>query len=119
MAGSHDDGLEVDEYRGHWVNLEQRVVHTLSPNWQLTVGAEGAYHFDVQQTARDAGGYFLDQRGAQQQRYGALAGYGIVDVTLSARWRMSLGGRVDHYTTFGTRVEHTHRITQWVALIRQ
>jgi outer membrane receptor protein involved in Fe transport len=96
------EGLELDEYRGHWINIEQRFVHEFSEYWQLTVGGEGVYHFDVKQTARDASGYFLGNRGDEQHRYGLVAVYGILDAKLSSRWRLSLGGRVDYYTTFGT-----------------
>jgi outer membrane receptor protein involved in Fe transport len=98
------NGLEIDEYRGHWATLEQRFGYVHSEYLHVTVGAEGSYHFDVKQTGRNAGGYFLGQGGDNQHRYGILAGYVIVDANLSSRWRLSLGARVDHYTTFGTSV---------------
>jgi outer membrane receptor protein involved in Fe transport len=100
--GQYTDGLELDEFRGHWVTAEQRFVHAFSSRVSLTLGGEGSYHFDVRQTAKDASGYFLNQSGDDQQRYGVLAAYGILDATLGKRAKVSVGGRADHYTTFGT-----------------
>jgi len=102
VSGALSDGLEVDEFRGHWANFEQRLVHSFSPSFHLTVGGEGAYHFDAEQTARDARGYFPSLSPGNQNRYGVVAGYGILDAAIGSKLRMSLGGRVDHYSTFGT-----------------
>jgi outer membrane receptor protein involved in Fe transport len=100
--GRYADGLEVDQFRGHWATAEQRLVFSFSSRVSLTLGGEGVYHFDVRQTARDAGGDLLRQVGDGQKRYGVLAAYGILDAAIGKRAKVSLGGRVDHYTTFGT-----------------
>lgn len=95
------DGLEVDSFRGHWVTVEQRFVHDFSERLHLTVGGEGSYHFDVQQSVRDISGSLLD---GGQNRYRVVAGYGIFDMALGSRMKVSLGGRVDHYSTFGASI---------------
>jgi len=93
-----DGGVEIDEYRGSWVGFEQRVILTPLEELRLTLGGEGQVHFQVEQTARDDEGVFLDDSSPFQ----ALAGYGVADVALGERVRVSAGARLDAYSTFGT-----------------
>ncbi|HMA93701.1 MAG TPA: PEGA domain-containing protein, partial [Polyangiaceae bacterium] len=93
-----EGGLEVDTYRGHWINLGERVVHHFDSRASLTVGGEAAWHFDVNQRGVNLSGVFLNR----SNPYGVLAGYGILDARLGRDVLVSWGARVDHYSTFGT-----------------
>lgn len=93
-----DGGVEVDEFRGSWVGFEQRVIITPAEALRFTVGAEGQIHFQVEQTARDDEGVFLDDSSPFQ----VAAAYGVADVAISDRARVSAGARLDAYSTFGT-----------------
>jgi outer membrane receptor protein involved in Fe transport len=93
-----DGGVEVDEYRGAWIGFEQRVIITPVESLRLTLGGEGQVHFQVEQTARDDEGVFLDDSSPFQ----VAAAYGVADIALGERARVSAGARFDVYSTFGT-----------------
>lgn len=93
-----DGGLEIDTYRGHWVTFGERLVHAVSSRLGFTLGGEASWHFDVKQKARDDSSTYLDT----SNPYRVLAGYAILDGQLGANARVSLGSRIDNYSTFGT-----------------
>lgn len=93
-----DGGVETDEFEGSWGGLEQRFVLSASEMVQLTAGAEGQIHFQVDQYAEDDAGPFLDEPDRDLQ---VGAAYGMVDVTTS-HLRISAGARFDSYSTFGS-----------------
>jgi outer membrane receptor for ferrienterochelin and colicin len=93
-----DAGVEVDEFKGSWVGFEQRVLITPVKPLRLTLGGEAQIHFQVEQTARDDEGVFLDDSSPFQ----VGAGYAVADVEISEAARVSAGARLDAYSTFGT-----------------
>ncbi len=95
-------GLEVDTYRGSWVGLEQRVQITPTPKLRLTFGGEGQLHYQVEQQGQDNTGIFLADTGSHGRPFQVGALYALADVTLSSRARLSLGTRLDAYSTFGS-----------------
>ncbi|MEZ4219556.1 MAG: TonB-dependent receptor [Polyangiaceae bacterium] len=99
-----DGGVETDRFRGTWVGLEQRVVFTPLDALKLTVGAEGQLHLQVEQEAADETGSFLDETGSDGRPYQVGAGYLVTDVSPSRAVHVSLGARLDAYSTFGQSV---------------
>jgi outer membrane receptor protein involved in Fe transport len=97
-----DGGLEVDTYHGSWVGLEQRVQVTPIPRLRLTFGGEGQLHYQVEQQARDDNGIFLGDTGKHGRPFQIGALYALADATLSSRAHLSLGTRLDAYSTFGS-----------------
>lgn len=93
-------GLEEDRFRGSWAGLEQRFVYDASENVQVTLGAEGQHHFEVNQFARDETDVFLDEPDRDLQ---VGAAYGMVDLRRD-RIRLSGGARLDAYSTFGSSI---------------
>jgi outer membrane cobalamin receptor len=96
-----EGGLEVDRFRGHWVGAEQRFTHQLTSKATFTVGGEFQWHFDVNQSARDNTGYALNDTGHNSKPFTVAAAYIAVDGQIGPRTRVSLGTRLDHYSTFG------------------
>lgn len=92
-----DGGVESDRFSGSWVGLEQRFVYAPSSTLSVTLGAEGQYHFLMDQSAGDSEGLFLDER--HELLVGA--GYGMVDLFFP-KVRLSAGARFDAYSTFGS-----------------
>ncbi|HVU02987.1 MAG TPA: TonB-dependent receptor [Polyangiaceae bacterium] len=102
---SHTDpasGLEQDGFDGRWVGAEQRVVLTPLRGLRATLGGEGQYHFQVDTTARDASGLFLNQSGTTGRPYEVGAVYGLLDAEASEAVRLSGGVRLDAYSTSGS-----------------
>jgi outer membrane receptor for ferrienterochelin and colicin len=97
-----DGGIEHDSYDGAWVGAEQRVIVTPSERLRLTFGGEGQYHFLADQKARDDSGIFLQDTGENARTYRVGAIYALADVEASEKARLSLGMRLDAYSTFGT-----------------
>ena len=97
-----DGGLEVDTYHGSWVGLEQRVQVTPIPRLRLTFGGEGQLHYQVEQQVRDDNGIRLDDTGKNGRPFQVGALYALADATLSSRAHLSLGTRLDAYSTFGS-----------------
>ena len=92
-----DGGLERDTFRGSWIGAEQRVELQPSPAFKLTFGAEGQLHVEVKESARDESGSFLDD----QHPYQVGAAYALADVKPNDRLHVSVGARLDAYSTFG------------------
>lgn len=101
---SADGGLETDEFRGSWVGFEQRVVVSALPELRFTLGGEGQLHFQVEQSARDDAGFFLDETGDAGRPFEVGAGYLLVDADVSRRLSVSAGARLDSYSTFGSSI---------------
>lgn len=99
-----DGGVEEDTFHGQWVGLEQRAIVKVVKQLTLTAGAEGQIHYQVEQRAKDDSGYFLDDSGKNQRDYQVGAAYGVVDADPSETVRLSVGARLDAYSTFGTSV---------------
>jgi outer membrane receptor protein involved in Fe transport len=96
-----DGGLELDTFRGHWVGAEQRVTHQITSKATFTIGGEFQWHFDVTETARNDNGYALNDAGANSKPFTVAAAYMALDGQIGPRTRVSLGTRLDHYSTFG------------------
>ncbi len=96
-----DGGVETDRFRGTWAGLEQRVVLSPLSALRLTAGAEGQLHFQVEQEARDDSGSYLSETGADGRPFQVGAAYGLVDVVPTEKVRVSVGARLDAYSTFG------------------
>jgi outer membrane receptor protein involved in Fe transport len=94
-----DGGVENDRFDGSWVGLEQRFVYAPAKVVSITLGGEGQYHFLMDQQAGDHEGLFLDD----QQELLVGAGYGMLDLFFP-RLRVSVGGRLDAYSTFGSSI---------------
>lgn len=92
-----DGGLEQDTFRGSWLGLEQRIELQASDAFQLTFGAEGQLHFQVEQSAADESGSFLDD----SRPYQVGAAYALADVFAGERLHVSGGVRLDAYSTTG------------------
>jgi len=101
-----DGGVETDTFRGSWAGLEERLTWSPSPNLRLIVGGEGQLHFQVDQKAENSGAYFLNGCGIdpvekKSCNYQLGAGYFVADAVASENVRLSLGARLDAYSTFG------------------
>jgi len=97
-----DGGVEVDTYRGSWLGLEQRVEFNPLTRLRLTLGGEGQLHYQVEQQGKDDDGTFLDDTGSRGRPFQVGALYALADATLSSRAQLSLGARLDAYSTFGS-----------------
>jgi len=97
-----EGGLQVDTFRGHWLGAEQRFTHLLTSKASFTYGGEFQWHFDVNQSARDNTGYVLNDTGANSKPFTVAAAYMAIDGQIAPRTRVSLGTRLDHYSTFGS-----------------
>jgi outer membrane receptor protein involved in Fe transport len=97
-----EGGLQVDAYRGSWLGLEQRLQFNPLDHLRLTLGGEGQLHYQVEQRSRDDSGTLLDDTGSHGRPFQVGALYALADATLSARAQLSLGARLDAYSTFGS-----------------
>jgi outer membrane receptor protein involved in Fe transport len=97
-------GLEVDTFHGSWVGLEQRVQVTPTPRLRLTLGGEGQLHYQVDQQGQNESRIFLADTGSHGRPFRVGALYALADATFSARARLSVGARLDAYSTFGSSV---------------
>ena len=97
-----DGGVEVDTYRGSWLGLEQRVEFNPFTHLRLTLGGEGQLHYQVEQHGHDDDGTFLDDTGSNGRPFQVGALYALADATLGSRAQLSLGARLDAYSTFGS-----------------
>jgi outer membrane cobalamin receptor len=91
-------GFERQTYDGTWTGLEQRFVYSPWKVARLTLGGEGQLHLEAKQygALETSGTYLYDNRTFQ-----IGAGYFVADVTPNARTKISVGGRLDWYSTFG------------------
>jgi outer membrane cobalamin receptor len=92
-----DDGLEKDTFNGLWFGVEQRAVFSPSRRVRLTLGGEAQFHTQAHQTVEQAGTSYLDD----DRPYDVQAGYALADFTFGNLARISIGSRLDHYSTFG------------------
>ncbi len=97
-----DGGLEVDTYHGSWLGLEERLEFNPLAHLRLTLGGEGQLHYQVEQRGSDDNGAFLDDTGSHGRPFQVGALYALADATLSSRAQLSLGARLDAYSTFGS-----------------
>jgi outer membrane receptor for ferrienterochelin and colicin len=97
-----DGGLERDTFQGSWVGLEQRVVLSPVRALSFTVGGEGQLHYQVDQTAADESGTFLDESGSDGRPYQVFAGYASADADIGPAVHANAGARLDAYSTFGS-----------------
>jgi outer membrane receptor protein involved in Fe transport len=97
-----EGGVEVDSYRGSWLGFEQRVEFSPLTRLRLTLGGEGQLHYQVEQRGTDDNGVFLDDTGSRGRPFQVGALYALADATLSSRAQLSLGARLDAYSTFGS-----------------
>jgi outer membrane cobalamin receptor len=97
-----DGGVETDTFHGSWLGLEQRVQFTPLSRLKLTLGGEGQLHYQVEQRVKDDLGYRLDDSGSHGRPFQVGALYALADAALSERAHLSLGARLDAYSTFGS-----------------
>ncbi len=99
-----DGGVERDTFHGSWVGLEQRVVLSPFDKLSFTLGGEGQLHYQVDQTAEDDSGSFLDETGGNGRPYQVFAGYASADAAITPAFHANAGARIDAYSTFGSSV---------------
>jgi outer membrane receptor for ferrienterochelin and colicin len=93
-----DEGLETNAYDSFWAGAEQRFVITPGPALSLSIGAEGQLHPSARQSgATETGGTYLDE----DQHFALAALYGSLDLRPVPAVKISAGGRLDYYSTFG------------------
>jgi outer membrane receptor protein involved in Fe transport len=101
---AENGGVETDTYRGGWVTAEQRLRWVPRESLQLTLGAEGQLHYDVQQRAADESGPFFDLTGSRAKPYQVAAGYSSLEYAPTQSLRGSLGLRYDNYSNSGSAI---------------
>ncbi len=94
-----NEGLDINDYYSLWAGAEQRFVLTPTPALSVSVGAEGQLHPSAKgdATTETAGAYLDDE-----QDFALAALYGSVDVRPFSTLKLSAGGRLDYYSTFGS-----------------
>jgi outer membrane receptor protein involved in Fe transport len=98
---AEEGSRDIHRYDSAWLGAEQRFVITPLPQLSVSVGAEGQLHPRAkQQSATDTFGvYFEDERD-----FGVAALYASVDARPHEWMKLSAGGRLDYYSTFGTSI---------------
>ena len=96
-------GFEVDTFHGHWAGAEQRFTHQLTKRTTLAIGGEFQWHFDVSEKTHTNQGY-VDDSGDSSKPFTVAAAYVSLDGEIVRHTRVSIGTRVDHYSTFGSSV---------------
>jgi outer membrane receptor protein involved in Fe transport len=94
-------GLEYNEYDSYWGGLEQRFVYAPTAAFSANLGGEVQAH----PNAHQRGG--TETEGEQQndeQHFVVAAVYGNLDVRPVKPIKLSLGGRLDYYSNFGSSV---------------
>jgi outer membrane receptor protein involved in Fe transport len=93
-----DGGLETNAYDSYWAGAEQRFVLSPSDVFSLSVGGEGQLHPNAhQEGATETDGTYLDD----DQDFALAALYGSLDLRPVKAVKLSAGGRLDYYSTFG------------------
>jgi len=95
-----DGGLALDDFVGVWAGLEERVAWQIGDRWRVTVGGEAQRHVRARQFGEDDDQVYLDR----DDPYTVLAGYVLLDADPHERVRLSLGNRVDWFSSFGLAV---------------
>jgi len=97
-----EGGLEIDTYAGSWFGLEERIEFNPFSRLRVTLGGEGQLHYQVEQRGSNDDGTFLDDTGSNGRPFQVGALYALADANLSSRAQLSLGVRLDAYSTFGS-----------------
>jgi outer membrane receptor protein involved in Fe transport len=93
-----DEGLETNAYDSYWAGAEQRFVISPSDVFSLSLGGEGQLHPEAhQEGATETQGTYLDD----DQDFALAALYGSLDLRPVPEVKLSAGGRLDYYSTFG------------------
>jgi outer membrane cobalamin receptor len=93
-----DEGLETNAYDSVWAGAEQRFVITAGPAFTLSIGGEGQLHPSARQKGgTETEGTYLND----EQHFDLAALYGSVDIRPLPALKISVGGRLDYYSTFG------------------
>ena len=92
-----DGGVEGDKFDGSWAGLEERIQWTPRDDVRVSLGGEAQSHFQVHQEEGDDTGTHLNQ----ENPFRVLAAYLLSDLTPSRFVRVSVGTRLDSYSTFG------------------
>ncbi|MEO6420697.1 MAG: TonB-dependent receptor, partial [Polyangiaceae bacterium] len=95
-----DGGALLETFRGSWAGFEQRAIISPIPAFKLTAGGELQRHLHAHQHSSDDSGTTLDR----DDDFWVAAGYLVGDLTPAKALKVSLGSRVDYYSTFGTSV---------------
>ncbi|HET7539201.1 MAG TPA: TonB-dependent receptor [Polyangiaceae bacterium] len=95
-------GVQIDTYRGSWLGVEERVEFNPFSYLRFTLGAEGQLHYQVEQHSANESGTLLDDTGSHGRPFQVGALYASADASLGSRVRLSLGARLDAYSTFGS-----------------
>ena len=94
-----DGGLEWNRYDSAWVGAEQRFVVTPNDHLSASLGGEVQDH----PSARQRGNTEIDPYNLDDTRHFVLgAVYGSVDLRPFDALKISAGGRLDYYSTFGS-----------------
>jgi outer membrane receptor protein involved in Fe transport len=94
-----DGGLERDKYDSYWAGAEQRFVYAPSAAFSASLGGEAQAHPHARQLgSNEVDGEYLND--TEQFTLGAV--YGSLDVRPLSALKLSAGGRLDYYSTFGT-----------------
>ena len=93
-------GPVLESFRGSWAGFEQRAILSPVPSLRITAGGELQRHLHAHQRSTDDTGVFLDR----DDDFWVAAGYLVGDLTVAPPFKVSLGSRVDYYSTFGTSV---------------
>jgi len=93
-----DGGIEYNNYDSPWVGAEQRFVITPSEHFSASLGGEVQDHPQAHQTdGTETDGSLLDDT----RHFVLGAVYGSVDLRPFDSLKLSAGGRLDYYSTFG------------------
>jgi outer membrane receptor protein involved in Fe transport len=94
-----DGGVETDEFDSYWVGAEQRFVLAPSPAFSASLGGEAQTHPHARQSnATEVGGVYF----ADVEDFVLAAVYGSLDLRPVSGLKLSAGGRLDYYSTFGS-----------------
>lgn len=101
---ANNGGFEVDTFHGHWAGAEQRFTVQLARKVSVALGGEFQWHFDVVETTHTNQGFVLYDTGGNSKPFTVAASYLSLDGEIARNTSLSLGTRLDHYSTFGSSV---------------
>lgn len=90
-------GLMTEEFQGLWGGLEQRFLIQLHPAVRLTAGGEAQKNLRQQQSVTTEQDVLL----SRNDKTYFMAGYVLADMTPARSVKITLGNRLDAYSTFG------------------
>jgi outer membrane receptor protein involved in Fe transport len=97
-------GLESIDYDSYWGGAEERLVFAPSPAFSASVGGEAQLHPNARQSDTTETGPYHDKPFSDPESFVLGAVYGTVDARPIDWLKLSAGGRVDYYSTFGSSV---------------